>query len=308
MVERHNIPYFEKTLGQLFCQRKSRDIVNMLLTECQNNGVLLEYQVNVDEVTSQASGGFLVATSIGQIVCESCVIATGGLTIPSMGSNPFGYQIAESFGLSVWPTRAALVPLTWSSTDKERFSVLSGTAFPAVVSNARQQFSEAVLFTHRGLSGPAILQMSSYWRPGEELNVNFFLSDDVLSWLLMQQNKQPESWLKTVLAQRFSKKMIDVFLGGEGERPIKQYHQKQLQLIGERLTSWQVKPNGTEGYRTAEVTLGGVNCEALSSKTMMARDVPGLFFIGEVVDVTGWLGGYNFQWAWASGVAAGQFV
>jgi predicted Rossmann fold flavoprotein len=308
LVERHNIPYFEKTLGQLFCQHKSRDIVNMLLAKCQNNGVVVEYQVSVDEVGSQASGGFAIKTSMGTLSCQSCVVATGGLTIPSMGSNPFGYQVAESFGLTVWPTRAGLVPLTWHLPDKQRFESLSGTAFSVIVSNARQQFMEAMLFTHRGLSGPSVLQMSSYWNPGEALNVDFFAGDDVLDWLLFQQRKQPKLWLKTVLAQRLSKKLVDIILGDEGQVPIHHYSEKKLYQLSQKFSSWRVEPNGTEGYRTAEVTLGGVNCDELSSKTMMAHKVPGLYFIGEVVDVTGWLGGYNFQWAWASGFAAGQVV
>ena len=306
MVERHQIPYFEKTLGQLFCQRKSRDIVTMLLNECDLYGVRIYYSNPVETVSVNHNGRFIIHAAGIAYHAASCVVACGGLTVPSMGSSPFGYRLAEAFGLSVVPTRAALVPLTWHLNDKESFGSLSGSAFSAVVSNSRTQFTESVLFTHRGMSGPAILQMSSYWKSGESLFVDFFSGACGLSWLLKKKESDPKQWLATILSQRFSKRFVQLMFGEQCNYAINQFSKTELNAFANNLSQFEFKPNGTEGYRTAEVTLGGVNCNDLSSKTMMARNVPGLFFIGEVVDVTGWLGGYNFQWAWASGHAAGQ--
>jgi hypothetical protein len=308
MVERHHITYFEKTLGQLFCEDKSSQIVNMLLSMCKSNQVSVRLNCTIQSV-SKSHDGFLVCCGDERYLCESLVVATGGLSIPTLGSSPFGYQLASQFGLSVYPTRAGLVPFTWHSHDKVRYESLSGIAIDSLVSCNGQSFRENLLFTHRGLSGPAILQISSFWHPGDAIDICFLPDMDLHAELLCARHDSPESRLKTILAHYVPKRVLDVFYASDTlEKPLKQLSNKELEVVTQVLQSFVVKPNATEGYRTAEVTLGGVDCNEISSQTFEAKKVPRLFFVGEVLDVSGWLGGYNFQWAWASGWAAGQVV
>lgn len=307
-VERHKIAYFEKTLGQLFCREKSQLIVDMLLAECQSAKVpvLLNQSIHSIQKTER---GFSVHANGTHYLSESLVVACGGLSIPTLGSSAFGYQIAKQFGLSVYPTRAGLVPLTLHSMDKQRLDVLSGISVDSRVQCNGQSFREHMLFTHRGLSGPAMLQISSYWLPGDALHIHLLPDLDLCSRLIKAQIDSPERNLKTILEYDLPKRLLTVFYDAALlNTPIKQLSHKQLEKVAHTVQQWAIKPNATEGYRTAEVTLGGVDCHALSSQRMEATDVPGLFFIGEVLDVTGWLGGYNFQWAWSSGWAAGQVV
>ncbi len=308
MVDRHGIAWHEKELGQLFCDESSKQIVRMLVDECADAGVRIETSCNVEEVR-QVAGGFGLRTSRGDFAAPSLVVASGGLSIPSMGATGFGHVLARQFGHTVLPTRAGLVPLTLSGKPQEQVQDLSGASLPVTASSNGQSFANAMLFTHRGISGPAILQISSYWQPGDELHLDLLPGTNALSWLQAQQAARPASELKTVLSdvlpRRFAHRLCDIWLPN---RPLRQYNEPQLQQVAGILQRWPLVASGTEGYRTAEVTLGGVDTHDLSSSTMMSRHVPGLFFIGEVVDVTGWLGGYNFQWAWASGHAAGMAV
>ncbi|MCW8109900.1 NAD(P)/FAD-dependent oxidoreductase [Alteromonas ponticola] len=308
LVGEYGIPYHEKTLGQLFCDDSAADIVNLLLNECSKYGALVTTRCEVLSVEKIADK-FTVNTSLGEYQAESVVIATGGLSLPKLGATPFGYKIAEQFDLAVLPTRAGLVPFTLHDQDKHVFADLSGIAVDVCAGNTRNSFTEAMLFTHRGLSGPSMLQISSYWEPGEAIEINLLAAaqGDIL---LEARKVSPEAQLSTVLAKHFPKRLAQVLIEVNNWKnlPIKQFSDNQLLLMQEALCEWNIKPNGTEGYRTAEVTLGGVDTNEISSKTMMAKKVEGLFFIGEVMDVTGWLGGYNFQWAWSSGWAAGQEV
>lgn len=308
MVERHKIAYFEKTLGQLFCQEKSQLIVDMLLAEClaAKANISLHQTIHSVEKTDR---GFLVQANSKKYLCESLVIASGGLSIPTLGASPFGYQIATQFGLKVYPTRAGLVPLTLHQQDKQRLEILSGIAVESIVTCHKQSFRENILFTHRGLSGPAILQISSYWLPGDELLITLLPELDLRAVLLQARHDSPDRCLKTILECHLPKRLLPVFYEiNLLDMPLKQLSEKQLITIAQIVQLWSIKPNATEGYRTAEVTLGGIDCDAISSQRFEAKTVPGLFFIGEVLDVTGWLGGYNFQWAWSSGWAAGQVV
>lgn len=308
MVERHHIAYYEKTLGQLFCEEKSSLIVNMLLTECQRHHVDVQLNQTIHTI-QKTEDEFILHTNHGTYLCQSLVIATGGLSIPTLGSSPFGYHIAAQFGLKLHPTRAGLVPLTLHSEDKARLDTLTGIAVEASVSCNGASFRENVLFTHRGLSGPAILQISSYWQPGDDLQIVFLPDLDLYKTLLKAKSHAGDSHLKTVLSHVVPKRLLAVFYPDDSlDKPLKQYADKQLNTIAQGLQPWRIKPNATEGYRTAEVTLGGVDCNEISSQTFEAKKVQGLFFIGEVLDVSGWLGGYNFQWAWSSGWAAGQVV
>lgn len=309
LVKKHRIPFHEKTLGQLFCDRKAQDIVDMLINEATKHGAIIELNTKIEAVTMRAEHQFSVRTSKGIFSCESLVIATGGLSIPTMGSSPFAYQIAEQFGIKVWPTRAGLVPLTLDTSDKERFSVLSGVAVDSLVQYQDTSFREHLLFTHRGLSGPAILQISSYWHPGHAICVNLLPTEQLYDLLKKERQEHPLKQLNTVLSQLLPKRLVDVLISeSQGTCKLADLSNKALEDISATLQSWMIKPNGTEGYRTAEVTLGGVDCDAVSSKTMEAKNTKGLYFIGEALDVTGWLGGYNFQWAWSSGWAAGQAI
>jgi len=309
MVERHKIVYFEKTAGQLFCELKSSQIVEMLLTECKKNKVEIKLNQVIESVSRHPDNQFTVQSNGDTYQCKSLVVATGGLSIPTLGSSPFGYQLATQFGLPVHPTRAGLVPFTLHTQDKLRYESLTGISVDSLVSCNGQSFREHVLFTHRGLSGPAILQISSYWHPGDEVLIKFLPDIDLYQELLQARNDSADSHLKTILGQHLAKRLLSIFVEPVLlDKPIKQFTHNELLYIANTLQNWVIKPNATEGYRTAEVTLGGVDCDAISSQTFEAKTVPGLFFVGEVLDVSGWLGGYNFQWAWSSGWAAGQVV
>jgi predicted Rossmann fold flavoprotein len=305
MVERHGIAYHEKELGQLFCDESSKQIVKMLLDECAQAGVRIETACSVERVQHD-SGGFHLHTTRGSFNAPAMVVATGGLSIPSMGASGFGYALAKQFGHAVLPTRAGLVPLTLSGKHQERFADLSGVALPVQARCNGTSFDNFMLVTHRGISGPAILQISSFWQPGDDLRLDLLPGRDALATLQQLQSERPAAELKTVLGEllpkRFAQRLCEVWLPN---KPMKQLNVPELRDIAAQLTDWPLVASGTEGYRTAEVTLGGVDTDQLSSSTMQSRLLPGLFFIGEVVDVTGWLGGYNFQWAWASGHAAG---
>ncbi|WP_166361445.1 NAD(P)/FAD-dependent oxidoreductase [Pseudomonas akapageensis] len=308
LVSKHGVPYHEKKLGQLFCDNKSSDILGLLLAECEQVQVDLRMDTSVTHI-EKLEVGYLLQTSLGQVQCESLVIATGGLSIPTLGATGFGYQIARQFGHSVLPTRAGLVPFTITDQLKELCTELSGTSVDSLVSCNGTSFRENILFTHRGLSGPAILQISSFWEPGDSVEINLLPDHDALEWLQQQQAERPNSELKTLLGEIFTKKMANLLADQWFvSKPMKQYTPAELNEVAGKLASWQVVPAGTEGYRTAEVTLGGVDTHEVSSKTMESLKSPGLYFIGEVLDVSGHLGGFNFQWAWASAYAAAQFV
>jgi len=308
-VQRHRIDYHERLHGQLFCEHSAKDILDALLSECRQYGVEIGLSCSIERVSQAAGGGFALMTGQGKVQCQSLVVATGGLSIPKMGATPLGYQLAEQFGIKVWPTRAGLVPLTLQPDDKDTFAELSGIAVPCIVSNQHQTFKENLLFTHRGLSGPSILQISSYWQPGEVLSINLLPELNLLQTLKQRRMQRSKLKLKNLLGELLPKRLVQALLSEQQlELMPVDCSDKQLQQIADYLQAWQIKPNGSEGYRTAEVTVGGVDCDALSSKTLESIAVPGLFFVGEVVDVTGWLGGYNFQWAWSSGWCAGQYV
>lgn len=309
LVKQHRIPFHDKGHGQLFCDNSAKDILNMLLRECKNSGAGIRLNCQIDDIKAADDSGFRITTQNKLYQAQSLVVASGGLSIPKMCATPIGYKIAEQFGIKVWPTSAGLVPFTLQPEDKERFSLLSGIAIDSLVSNDRISFRENILFTHRGLSGPAILQISSYWQPGETIRINLLPDINLAEQLKNAQQQHPQQQLKTWLAQYLPKRTISTLLATSlADSTLQALSHKQFLNIAEQLQSWTIKPNGTEGYRTAEVTLGGIDCDALSSKTMESRNMPGLYFIGEVVDVTGWLGGYNFQWAWSSGWCAGQYV
>ncbi len=308
MVDAHGIAWHEKELGQLFCDVSSKQIVGMLLDECADAGVKVQTSCSIERVQS-IDGGFRIETTQGSFDCPALVVASGGLSIPSMGASGFGYELARQFGHEVLPTRAGLVPLTLSGKHQERLADLSGVALPVESRCNGAQFRVDMLITHRGISGPAILQISSYWQPGDDLRIDLLPSTDVLAFLVDQQGQRSAAELKTILAEvlpkRLAQRLCELWIGS---RPMRQYRQAELREIAGQLKSWPIVASGTEGYRTAEVTLGGVDTNGLSSATMQSQHVDGLYFIGEVVDVTGHLGGYNFQWAWASGHAAGTAV
>ncbi|MFL9814224.1 NAD(P)/FAD-dependent oxidoreductase [Stutzerimonas sp. VN223-3] len=310
MVSRHGVPYHEKKLGQLFCDNKASDILGMLLDECQQVGVDLRLNTPVQSI-ERSDDGYRLHGSAGEITCQSLVIATGGLSIPTLGASGFGYQIARQFGHAVLPTRAGLVPFTITEPQlKGMCEELSGTSVEdCLVSCNGQSFRENILFTHRGLSGPAILQVSSYWQPGDAIEINLLPHLSLAEWLNEQRHERPNTELKTLLGELFTRKMAGLLAEHWFEsRPLKQYSPAELEEVAEKLSNWQLVPAGTEGYRTAEVTLGGVDTREVSSKTMESQKSPGLYFVGEVLDVTGHLGGFNFQWAWASGYAAAQYA
>ncbi|WP_417661583.1 NAD(P)/FAD-dependent oxidoreductase [Pseudomonas sp.] len=310
LVAKHGVPYHEKKLGQLFCDNKSSDILQMLLSECEAVGVDLRLETSVKTISKQEQG-YSLETSIGSVQCQSLVIATGGLSIPTLGATGFGYQVAKQFGHELLPTRAGLVPFTITDPQlKTLCTELSGTSVEdCLVSCNGTSFRENILFTHRGLSGPAILQISSYWQPGDRITIDLLPHIDLPQWLSTQQGERPNSELKTLLAELFTKKMAGLLADNWFvSKPMKQYSPNELKAIAEALSDWQLVPAGTEGYRTAEVTLGGIDTREVSSKTLESLKSPGLYFIGEVLDVTGHLGGFNFQWAWASGYAAAQYT
>jgi hypothetical protein len=304
MVEKHGIAYHEKTLGQLFCDGSSQQIIDMLFEECRAAAVTIRVQTTIEEV-GKPDGRFRVRTNAGEFCCESLVVASGGLSIPKMGASGLGYQIARQFDLAIVPTRAALVPFTLTEAQLERWKTLAGVAVEAEVQCGKQRFREGLLFTHRGLSGPAILQISSYWMPNEPVRLNLAPSQDAAALLIQAKTAQPRqeaaTFLSTLLPKRLAQRIAERHL-------LIELTDKELRQLGSAVNDWRIVPHGTEGYRTAEVTIGGVDTAELSSKTMESRKVSHLYFIGEVVDVTGHLGGYNFQWAWASGYIAGQYA
>ncbi|MFL3651441.1 MAG: NAD(P)/FAD-dependent oxidoreductase [Pseudoalteromonas sp.] len=310
LVDRHGLAYHHKTLGQLFCDNNAQDIVDILLTECEWAGVNIKLRNEVISV-SKTEIGYSVTTEQETLSCESLVIASGGLTMPKLGATPIGYKIAEQFGLSVLPTMAALVPFTLHQHDKERFEGLSGISIPCEVSSEDGTvFKENILFTHRGLSGPAILQISSFWRAGQAVTINLLPEIDLRQQLADWREAQAQKSLKNSLATILPKRFIEILHESKAipDCNINQLTHAQIDELVNYIHAWQIKPNGTEGYRTAEVTLGGVDTDELSSKTFEAKKAKGLYFIGEVTDVTGWLGGYNFQYAWSCGFACGQYA
>ncbi|MEO5626208.1 MAG: NAD(P)/FAD-dependent oxidoreductase [Dokdonella sp.] len=306
MVERHGIAYHEKELGQLFCDDSSKQIVRMLLDECDAARVRIETSCTIERVR-HGDTGFHVDSARGQFNAPALVVASGGLSIPSMGASGFGYELGRQFGHRVLPTRAGLVPLTLSGKHQERLADLAGVALPVEARCNGVTFRNFMLITHRGISGPAILQISSYWNPGDDLRLDLLPDSDAFAWLRAQQSERPASELRTVLSERipkrFAQRLCEVWLAS---KPMRQLREAELREMATLLSDWPLVASGSEGYRTAEVTLGGIDTDELSSSTMQSKRVPGLYFIGEVVDVTGWLGGYNFQWAWASGHACGE--
>ena len=310
LVEKHGIAWHEKTLGQLFCDHSSKDIVAMLLAECESAGV--DVRTHCEETVVTAEDGFRVACNKGTFAGESLVIATGGLSIPKMGASDFGYRMAQQFGLKLCETRAGLVPFTFSGATHELTDRLSGISLRATVVCGDTEFTEDILFTHRGLSGPAVLQISSYWSPGDEIQLNILPDSNASELLVAAKRDQPKALLRTVLAKVLPRALVielqTMLWLNHQEMPLAEVPDDELRRIGHGLQAWALKPAATEGYRTAEVTLGGVDTDELSSQTMECKKQPGLYFIGEVVDVTGHLGGYNFQWAWSSAQAAGQVV
>ncbi|WP_416408164.1 NAD(P)/FAD-dependent oxidoreductase [Agrobacterium rosae] len=309
LVEKHRIAFHEKTLGQLFCDDSAKDIIRMLLAEMQAVNAKLKLQTDITSVEAISTGGFRVSTSAGVIEAESLVIATGGKSIPKMGATGFAYRIAEQFGLGIIETRPGLVPLTLEPTQLEKLSALSGIAVPAEISHGKTSFNEALLFTHRGLSGPSILQISSYWREGDEVRLKMEPDLDIIGHLKAAKKTNGRQSAQTVLGEILPKRLAQHVVERAGVTGnIGDMSDKTLSALTAAVQEWSIKPSGSEGYRTAEVTLGGVNTSHLDSKSMQAKTVSGLYFIGECVDVTGWLGGYNFQWAWASGHAAGESV
>jgi predicted Rossmann fold flavoprotein len=314
LVKRHGIDFFEKETvnglsGQLFCRQSSKQIVTMLLAECEKAGVVIRSKC--DTLSVKHREGFHLSSNQGKFSAETLVVASGGLSIPSLGGSDFGYRLAEQFGLRLLPTTAGLVPFTFSDTTKERFNRLSGVSCEVSVSTQHASFREDLLFTHRGLSGPAVLQISSYWKPGDAVKIDLLPDTSAMDLLLGWKRKHPRSLLRTQLATILPGKLVQeleaLHWQESSEKLLADWPGRQLGCIAGHLQAWELKPASTEGYRTAEVTLGGVDTRDLSSKTMESN-IPGLFFIGEVVDVTGHLGGFNFQWAWSSGFAAGEGV
>lgn len=324
LVDKHGIPYHEKQLGELFCDNKSSDILEMLLSECDQAGAKVQLSTSVDAIQflEADTGHYQLSTSQGEYTCESLVIATGGLSIPTLGATGFGYQIAEQFKLKTYKTRAGLVPFTITNQLKDVCIALSGSSCEVTMECNDQSFRGNMLFTHRGLSGPAVLQISSYWQAGKTLTVNLIPDVDLAQVLRETQHERPKLSLKKFIAQWLTQKMseqlveffltdlmktTDLFKAGLPQ-VLSELNAEQMDAIARQFNAWQLAPSGTEGYRTAEVTLGGLDTDEVSSKTMMAKKQQGLYFIGEVLDVTGHLGGFNFQWAWASGWAAAQYV
>ena len=307
LVERHGVDYHERDHGQLFCDDSAKDIVNILMTECDWAGVQVQLRTEIISVIKNDEQ-FQISTSNGDFSCDSLVVATGGLSMPKLGATPFGYKLAEQFGLKVLSTRAGLVPFTWHSEAKQTFEPLSGIAVPSkITAQDGTQFTEALLFTHRGLSGPAILQISNYWLPGEAISINLLPNDDLKVLLENQLQASPKQSLRNALAQWLPKRLLEALLDEHLlAKALNQLIHAEFEQICQQVHHWKLLMNNTEGYRTAEVTLGGVDTDELSSKTMESKLVAGLYFIGEVMDVSGHLGGFNFQWSWASGVACGM--
>ena len=308
LVEKHGIAWHEKTLGQLFCDHSAKDIIAMLLKEMRDAGAELRLMTDVSSVEKTATG-FRVSTSGGTVDTASLVIATGGKSIPKMGATGFAYRIAELFGLRVVETRPGLVPLTLDPQSLAAHDGMPGVAVEVVARHGKTEFREAMLFTHRGLSGPAILQISSFWREGDEITLHLQPDVDLAALLAAARKENGKQAVQTVLSEHMPRKLAQLLVGQSGvDGPLAEVAGRKIEMLAEHVRRWRIRPAGSEGYRTAEVTLGGVDTDELDSRTMAAKSVPGLHFIGEAVDVTGWLGGYNFQWAWASGHAAGQEV
>jgi len=311
LVQKHNIPWHEKKAGQLFCDLKAQAILDMLLDECAEASARIQLNCTIESIIPHAKDKtrYRVTTNMGVVDAESVVIASGGLSIPTLGASGFGYAIAEQFGLALYPRSAGLVPFTLSPEQLAPFKQCAGNALDVSVSCGEQSFTESLLFTHRGLSGPAILQISSYWSPGKSITINLLPAMDLAEHIKQQQRQRPKIHLLTALSELMTRSLAQVFCDLWCEnRVLADYAHRDIDAIAEHFHRWTFIPAGTEGYRTAEVTLGGVNTDELSSKTLESKNHPGLFFIGEVVDVTGHLGGFNFQWAWASAHAAGGFV
>ena len=312
LVERHNIPYHEKSHGELFCDNSSKDILKMLLDECTAAQVVIRTKSIISQIEPVEEGGFNLSVAGQKIHCESLVVASGGLSIPTLGASGFGYDIAEQFGLELLPRTAGLVPFTFSDWVKDISETNSGLSVDVEMSVNGISFRENLLFTHRGISGPAALQLSSYWQPGQFISVNLLPGQDASALLLGYKQSNPKSLLRNLIAPLLSKGLTQSlqtrYWPQHAETPIAEIANATLETLADHLSNWQLKPSGTEGYRTAEVTLCGVNTDHISSKTMECKTQPDLYFIGEVLDVTGHLGGYNFQWAWASGYAAGSYA
>lgn len=313
LVCEYGIAYEERKHGQLFTLNGAKDILNMLLSECsKTNLVEIQTSAEVEVVQVLEDGQFSVKTQSQNFRAESVAVATGGLSIPTLGGSDFGYQLAKQFGHKIYPTRAGLVPFTFSDQFKEVTTRLSGNALDATLSNPQIEFTEALLFTHRGLSGPSSLQLSNYWQVGESFQINFFPTHDLFTWLKQKKQSHPKSLLRTLFTELAAKSVIaelqQLIWQADSETAIGQMSDQKLEKIATQLQNFQVKPSGTEGYRTAEVTLGGVDTDEVSSKTMESKKQKGLFFLGEVLDVTGHLGGYNFQWAWSCAAAAAEYV
>jgi predicted Rossmann fold flavoprotein len=308
MVELAGIDYHEKTVGQLFCDHSAKDIVAMLLEQCGYAGVEIRLRQEVSSITPAADDGFCLATADASYSASRVVIASGGLSMPRIASD-LAFRAAKQMGIRVKPPRAALVPLTWGSGDKSSFEALSGISTAVVATCNGMSFTEDMLFTHRGLSGPAILQISSFWREGQSVDINLLPQCNAGDWLLAAREANPQQRLATVLKTQLPNRLVDVITGLWFEdQKIGSFSPPALRAVGDQLNRWSFKPSGSEGYRTAEVTLGGIDTDEVSSRTFELKRVPGLFAIGEALDVTGWLGGYNFQWAWASGWCCGQHL
>tara|TARA_B100001142_G_scaffold328108_1_gene387401 strand:+ start:67 stop:1257 length:1191 start_codon:yes stop_codon:yes gene_type:complete len=312
LVEHHQIPYHEKSHGELFCDNSSQDILKMLLDECAAAQVVIQTKAIVSQIEPIEEGGFNLSVAGQKICCQSLVVASGGLSIPTLGASGFGYDIAEQFGLNVLPRSAGLVPFTFSDWVKDISETNSGLSLDVEMSVNGMSFRENLLFTHRGISGPAALQLSSYWKPGQFISINLLPDQDAQALLLGYKQSHPKSLLRNLigplLSKGFTQSLQARYWPQYAETPAAEIPNTVLVSLAGHLSNWQLKPSGTEGYRTAEVTLCGVDTDHISSKTMECKSQSGLYFVGEVLDVTGHLGGYNFQWAWASGYAAGCYV
>lgn len=316
LVEKHGVSYHERDYGQLFCDDSSKDILNLLLDECSEAGAKVQLKTDIISIKSLPQDndkqGFIVETSKQTIHCHSLVIATGGLSIPTMGATGFGYEVAEQFGHQIIKTSAGLVPFTFTDKVGEVIASLAGISLDVIAFNERISFPRPMLFTHRGLSGPAMLQLSNYWQVGEAIHINLVPNVDIAELLKQAKAQHPKQLIRSVLTEYFPKKLLlalqDLHWSDFKDKELANIKDEALDTIGDKINNWAIKPSGTEGYRTAEVTRGGVNTDEVSSKTFESKKQPNLYFIGEVLDVTGWLGGYNFQWAWASGKACGEVV
>ncbi|WP_062259975.1 NAD(P)/FAD-dependent oxidoreductase [Endozoicomonas arenosclerae] len=316
LVDKYQIAWHEKTLGQLFCDDRSQEIVDLLVSECRDAGVTIRAKASVESVKAKESSGYHLTTNLGEFSCQSLIVATGGLSFPTMGATGFGYEVAEQFGHELIERKPALVPFTMNKAWLEHFAELSGVSSEVIAQCNGQSFRENILITHRGVSGPVILQISSYWQQGDTVTINWIPGINILEWLQSCVEQRPKAQVSTILAEHMTKRLSHALcehgklrlVTDNGRKPIVQYSPAQLEELAELLENWELKPTGTEGYKKAEVTLGGVDTAKVSSKTFESRIQPGLYFVGEVLDVTGHLGGFNFQWAWASGHCAGQYI